>query len=102
MRSRPTAPLSRSTWNALARCEPAAQRLRLSEAQNGPFNKPMKYRVGIDVGGTFTDFLLVRDDGSFSTYKTFTSTPDQSIGIMEGVAKFAADEGTGLGAFLGK
>ena len=62
----------------------------------------MKYRVGIDVGGTFTDFLLVRDDGSFSTYKTFTSTPDQSIGIMEGVAKFAADEGTGLGAFLGK
>ena len=58
-------------------------------------------RLGIDVGGTFTDFLLVRDDGSFSTYKTFTSTPDQSIGIMEGLAKFAADEGAPLRGFLG-
>jgi N-methylhydantoinase A len=62
----------------------------------------MNYRVGIDVGGTFTDFLLVRDDGSFSTYKTFTSTPDQSIGIMEGVAKFAEGEGTHLRGLLGK
>jgi N-methylhydantoinase A len=62
----------------------------------------MSYRVGIDVGGTFTDFLLVRDDGSFSTYKTFTSLPDQSIGIMEGLAKFAEGEGTHLRGILGK
>src|SRR5947209_6627610 len=61
----------------------------------------MNYRIGIDVGGTFTDFLLVRDDGSFSTYKTFTSTPDQSGGIMEGLAKFAQDEGTHLRELLG-
>jgi N-methylhydantoinase A len=61
----------------------------------------MMYRVGIDVGGTFTDFLLVRDDGSFSTYKTFTSTPDQSIGIMEGLARFAEGEGTDFRIFLG-
>ena len=59
----------------------------------------MMYRVGIDVGGAFTDFLLVRDDGSFSTYKTFTSTPDQSVGIMEGLARFAEAEGTNLPQF---
>ncbi len=44
----------------------------------------MGYRVGIDVGGTFTDFLLVRSDGSFATYKTFTTPQDQSVGIMQG------------------
>jgi N-methylhydantoinase A len=60
----------------------------------------MKYRIGIDVGGTFTDFLLVRHDDTFSTYKTFTSTPDQSAGIMEGLAKFVEDERTHLRSFL--
>jgi len=64
----------------------------------------MKYRVGIDVGGTFTDFLLVRDDGSFSTYKTFTTPQDQSLGIMNGLRQFAEGEkGTAdLAGFLGK
>ncbi len=62
----------------------------------------MRYRLGIDVGGTFTDFLLVRDDGSFGTYKTFTTAQDQAVGILEGLQKFAADEGIDLRGFLGK
>jgi N-methylhydantoinase A len=60
----------------------------------------MKYRVGIDVGGTFTDFLLVRGDGSFSTYKTFTTPQNQSDGIMEGLRWFAESEAADLREFL--
>jgi N-methylhydantoinase A len=60
----------------------------------------MKYRVGIDVGGTFTDFLLVRGNGSFSTYKTFTTPQNQSDGIMEGLRWFAKGEASDLREFL--
>lgn len=64
----------------------------------------MGYRVGIDVGGTFTDFLLVREDNTFSTYKTFTTPQDQSIGIMSGLRRFAeCENGTAnVADFLGK
>jgi N-methylhydantoinase A len=62
----------------------------------------MGYRIGIDVGGTFTDFLLVRSDGSFATYKTFTTPQDQSVGIMHGLQQFAQNESgsTGLASLL--
>ena len=32
------------------------------------------YRVGIDIGGTFTDMLLVGEDGSAVIGKTLTKT----------------------------
>jgi len=43
-------------------------------------------RLGVDVGGTFTD-LLLQDDATKTTYRAKTpSTPqDQSIGVSEGV-----------------
>lgn len=43
-------------------------------------------RLGVDVGGTFTD-LLLQDDATKTTYRAKTpSTPqDQSIGVAEGV-----------------
>ncbi len=62
----------------------------------------MKYRVGIDVGGTFTDFLLVRGNGSFNTFKTFTTPQDQALGIMEGLRAFAEGEKTDLRGLLGR
>ena len=53
----------------------------------------MGYRIGIDVGGTFTDFILVRPDGEIAMCKTSTTIEDQSIGVMQGIAKLAEDEG---------
>ena len=46
----------------------------------------MAYRLGVDVGGTFTDILLV-DEKSGATYRAKTSsTPeDQSIGVVRGI-----------------
>ena len=43
-------------------------------------------RVGIDTGGTFTDFVLLTDDG-LVTHKLRTTTDDQSRAILEGIAE---------------
>ncbi|HZO09510.1 MAG TPA: hydantoinase/oxoprolinase N-terminal domain-containing protein, partial [Myxococcota bacterium] len=60
----------------------------------------MGYRIGIDVGGTFTDFLLARPDGAIRLAKEPTSLPDQSEGVMRGLARLAAEEGLALRSLL--
>ncbi|MHA3703946.1 hydantoinase/oxoprolinase family protein [Jatrophihabitans sp. YIM 134969] len=57
----------------------------------------MTYRVGVDVGGTFTDVLLV-DTVSGDTWRAKTaSTPeDQSVGVLRGIAR--ACEAAGIDA----
>ena len=39
------------------------------------------YRVGIDIGGTFTDMLLVGDDGNAVIAKTLTTPGDPSLAV---------------------
>ncbi len=39
------------------------------------------YRVGIDIGGTFTDMLLVGEDGSAVIGKTLTTPADPSLAV---------------------
>jgi len=51
------------------------------------------YRIGIDVGGTFTDLVLVRPDGSIALEKSPTTPQDQSLGVLAGVALLATGEG---------
>ena len=41
----------------------------------------MSYRVGIDVGGTFTDFLVIGDDGRRLVHKTSSTPDDPSVGL---------------------
>ncbi len=62
----------------------------------------MGYRIGIDVGGTFTDFLLDRPAGGTVLAKEPTTLPDQSEGVMRGLARLAEAEGLELRAFLGR
>ena len=54
----------------------------------------MTYRLGVDVGGTFTDLLLI-DEKSGGTHRAKTpSTPsDQSVGVLAGVEKICAAAG---------
>ena len=48
----------------------------------------MSYRLGVDVGGTFTDFLLTNEkDGSTFTAKVPSTPEDSSIGVLNGVSK---------------
>jgi N-methylhydantoinase A len=50
----------------------------------------MSYRLGIDVGGTFTDLLLFNDDtGELLLTKTPSTPLDQSIGVLNGIRKIA-------------
>ena len=44
----------------------------------------MRTRIGIDVGGTFTDFVLV-DEGRIAVEKHPTTTQDPSVGALEGL-----------------
>jgi N-methylhydantoinase A len=47
------------------------------------------YRVGVDVGGTFTDVICVTPDGEIVLDKTPTTLDDQSTGVMSGLAQLA-------------
>jgi N-methylhydantoinase A len=49
----------------------------------------MKYKLGIDVGGTFTDFFLVGDDGSSAMHKTLSTPEDSSVGFITGMKELA-------------
>ena len=60
----------------------------------------MTYKIGIDVGGTFTDFLLAFEDDSSKVYKVLSTPQDPSFATLEGLSEMAADCGMGLPAFL--
>ena len=48
----------------------------------------MSYRLGVDVGGTFTDLLLVNEKSGQAWSAKVPSTPaDQSIGVLSGLAR---------------
>jgi len=52
------------------------------------------FRVGVDVGGTFTDFALVDDaSGAVTTHKQLTTPHDPAEAVLEGVAVIAAAAG---------
>lgn len=61
----------------------------------------MNYRVGIDIGGTFTDFALLKGS-EVILHKNLSSPQDRSLGVMEGLSTLADKEGLSLDAFLAK
>ncbi|MBI2217428.1 MAG: hydantoinase/oxoprolinase family protein [Candidatus Rokubacteria bacterium] len=58
------------------------------------------YRLGVDVGGTFTDFLLHRASGPPRAAKTPSTPADPAEGVLAGLAELAQEEGRGLADFL--
>lgn len=60
----------------------------------------MKYKIGIDVGGTFTDFLLCFEDGTSEIYKVLSTPDDPSIATLQGLSEMARDQGVELKKFL--
>src|SRR6185437_7296645 len=47
------------------------------------------YRIGIDVGGTFTDLVAVDESGRAVLAKTASTPEDPSIGVMAGLTSLA-------------
>jgi N-methylhydantoinase A len=58
------------------------------------------YRIGIDVGGTFTDLVAVDDFGRASLAKVPSTPEDPSIGVLDGLDSLAAGLGLELAALL--
>lgn len=50
----------------------------------------MKYKLGVDIGGTFTDFFLVSNSGDSVMHKTLSTPEDSSIGFITGLKELAA------------
>lgn len=57
----------------------------------------MTYRLGVDVGGTFTDVLLVNEKtGDTYRAKTASTPEDQSVGVLRGIERVCAEGGVTL------
>ena len=54
----------------------------------------MAYRLGVDVGGTFTDFLLMNEEtGEIHTAKVPSTPEDSSVGVLNGVGRICEESG---------
>jgi len=54
----------------------------------------MGYRLGVDVGGTFTDLLLINEEsGATHTAKVPSTPEDSSIGVLNGIARICDESG---------
>ncbi|HMM55357.1 MAG TPA: hydantoinase/oxoprolinase family protein [Candidatus Desulfobacillus sp.] len=50
----------------------------------------MALKIGIDVGGTFTDFVVTRDGAAPAIFKSLSTPEDPSIAVVNGLADIAA------------
>ena len=57
-------------------------------------------KIGVDVGGTFTDFLLLDAAGNSQTCKVLSTPDDPSRAVFAGFAQLAERNGHTLDAFL--
>ena len=54
----------------------------------------MSYRLGVDVGGTFTDLLLINEEtGETHTAKVPSTPEDSSLGVLNGIARICDESG---------
>jgi N-methylhydantoinase A len=56
------------------------------------------YRVGVDIGGTFTDIVLLGSDGTIHTKKISSSVDNYASAIVQGLDELFAETGLAGGA----
>ena len=52
----------------------------------------MGYRLGADIGGTFTDLVIAAPDGGYWTKKLSSTQDDLSRGIIEGMGQLLSEQ----------
>jgi N-methylhydantoinase A len=62
----------------------------------------MSYRVGIDIGGTFTDFTVIGDDGQVLLWKEHSDPDDPATPVRSGLAAIAEQLEVSAADFLGE
>ena len=60
----------------------------------------MRYRVAVDVGGTFTDVVCADSQGRVTFVKAPSTPHDQSLGVMDGLERLSATLGVSLSQLL--
>jgi N-methylhydantoinase A len=60
----------------------------------------MTYRIGIDIGGTFTDFAMLKGQ-QLILHKNLSTPEDRSLGVIQGLEQLAVLEGKSLAQLLG-
>ena len=57
-----------------------------------------RYRIGVDIGGTFTDFVMEDiERGTLTLGKTLTTPADPSDGVIDGLERLLAEAGIAAG-----
>lgn len=60
----------------------------------------MSYRIGVDAGGTFTDFVAIGSDGSLTVYKTPSNPVDPVAALLDGLNGLAGSLGLKSNDFI--
>ncbi len=60
----------------------------------------MAHRIGIDIGGTFTDCTIVDASGETRVFKTLTTKPDPLPGVGRGLERMAGELGVSVADLL--
>ncbi len=61
-----------------------------------------EYRLGIDAGGTFTDFVLAEKSGETRLYKALSTPADPTVAIRNGLTLISEDLGASIGEIISK
>jgi N-methylhydantoinase A len=61
----------------------------------------MTFRLGVDIGGTFTDVVLLGEDGSVRTAKVLSTPDDYSRGVVAGAVSLLGEHGVATAAITG-
>ncbi len=62
----------------------------------------MNYYIGIDIGGTFTDLVIMDELGNLTINKTETTPHDPTEGLLSAISQAAADRGLTLNELLAR
>jgi N-methylhydantoinase A len=62
----------------------------------------MKFRMGVDIGGTFTDGVVIDPSGTIHPFKELSTPRDPSSGLYNVIRKAASHFGRSLEDFLGE
>ena len=94
---------ARWTWRRL-RIRAARQWLRPADS-NGIQQERVdamrsQYRLGIDAGGTFTDFVLADQTGNIRLFKVLSTPSDPTLAIRDGLQLIADDLGESPAAIV--
>lgn len=60
----------------------------------------MKYMVGVDVGGTFTDLVFIDQEGGMEVIKVPSTPTDPSVAVMNALERAGSTIGQGFKEFL--